>query len=728
MTQKNRSRPPKLMRPDQRKPAARLGSAAEKSGSEYQPTATRTAQKLTKREKASAAPLSEKPIQSQEPRALTAKATLLSQSQAELERNLAAIKQRTTGIPSPQETDPTLNPFAPLGQLEELGSRLSQLGLKQDETESLQDLLGKWSVDEIVAIRQLPYVQSPDHVVQLFRLSRPVDEILSLANLKAPGFTGPRTVDELVRLSASPRSTDELTQIANLSQIHGVGDLLSLAASARPVADLIALAELNKVGLAHPPSLNDILDLARLNNTTDEIKQLAGLAQVQASADILKLANLSRPVAEIVSLANLRIGGSLNPPSLDEIAQLNGLPKRTTDILQLASLPEIRDVPRLINEATAVTEAKSMGEEWDTLDKRWYSLQGTWNKDWPIDGLISATETMWRTASLGVHNSTYDSEHRPQEPGPDDILAFTLVKVRVQSAIEAIAAFSDVVRAGQDAWTLCEQQRRDAEQLVADIDQLLIYYNVASGERTSALNAKLAADAASLSIQQIQVNLNGRKGSYRLLTTLDSATTNGEKAALVAHQSTLNSVIAPSIQNTRAGVATLLADPGFQESSQYRNLRLPKSIVTGADWTSLQPVQKDRLNTALQGFPPTRWGFEGHPPENAATPRPKPPTYTGTTIPVPELSNGFPKVSGEIVYDWIFGTKNHGIPARQMKARIDMAHAGQPIVIHGRISLNCPAIKEVQGNRIRYTWENVTDEFIENSLTGTLITYFQVSS
>ncbi len=198
--------------------------------------------------------------------------------------------------------------------------------------------LNRFTLAEIRLLLPLWQVSTWDQMAQLGQLTRSAADIITLA-----GIGGPFGAPSLANIIALDRFTGpEIVQIRGLAQYGGWTDLVALATSNRPVADIVALAGLLK-GFA-TPTMPQILALNRF--TLTEIQQLRPLWQVMSWADIVRLAGLNRSAADLVTLAGLGFA----QPTLDqiiamdrftgpEIVQIRGLAQYGgwTDLVALAT-------------------------------------------------------------------------------------------------------------------------------------------------------------------------------------------------------------------------------------------------------------------------------------------------------------------------------------------------------------------------------------------------------
>lgn len=453
--------------------------------------------------------------------------------------------------------------------------------------------------------------------------------------------------------------------------------------------------------------LADAIQIHGLNLSNADATSLSGMTQVTSVADLVQVEGLNLPVADRLQLGTLGAHGLAAAPTLAEIVLLDQSRHSIANILQLAQQEIVTTPAQLLTLANSVTDRNSLWFEWQESNHALQSLQEGWSH-WPINGIFNDIyANLWAPATVNAKVLS------TKQPSPTEIQNFLVAKAGLQARLNRINAFIPALDEGRTQLTLCDTLTGNLLPVQTMIQKMLIYYNTPSVARTAILGQQVILNTAITDIATEKTQITLEKTAYNALLDISITQSAANLALQQAHGDTLGAIPTPAAINA---VITPYQTLAFQGTQAYPNLKLTQTAEAHAFWQSLLPLEKQRLNTKLAGFPVTAWNQQGYPGT-----RQKQHGYTGATIQIPTLA-GFPvAVSGEVVHDWIFNTQNHGQPAAKMDRMIRLAQAGATYPIMA--NWNAAPRNVVGGGRTQYGWDNIAVNIVITN-GGVLITFY----
>ncbi|MGZ4107138.1 MAG: hypothetical protein ACXVO1_07350 [Tumebacillaceae bacterium] len=401
------------------------------------------------------------------------------------------------------------------------------------------------------------------------------------------------------------------------------------------------------------------------------------------------------------------------PPTPSALARALHTPATIMQLQRTIGNRAVIQLLRSTQTAQLASDKDVLTEGWTTTDKKWETFKQSWGNGWTVKGLFQSTEQLWSATSQKVRSAIKSGNVQAS-----DLQELTTAKQQMDDRMTALTEFkSDVLIPMAEQLQKYNERLQDTTKTLKSIDDLLKYQdnpNVQLTLNTRKTNAETVRDNLANTITQMQNN----KTAYDELETINADTINTEKAKPDTYNTALTTDVTFDNAPINGQNAALEAEPGFAEYKKYTNLGLTRTIANHPFWQSLTLTNKTNLNAKLAGFSVAAWNAQGYPHS-----RTKQNAYTGPTILIPTV-NGFPtSVSGEIVHDWIFNTKNHGHKASVMRPRVQAALTASPLTLIG--SFKSKHYYEDPGANTVSTWDNLALRIVIRG--GTLITYFDTN-
>jgi hypothetical protein len=565
-----------------------------------------------------------------------------------------------------------------------------------------------FSASEIQLLSSLPAVRGPGDLARLAGLGVRASDLAAVGRL--PVVT---TTDHIAALVRSGRSPAEIAQLDAVPQVANGADLVQLAYSAFPSPRLTTLAAFVQVR-----SLNDLLTAAALALSTNDLILLTTVPQATIVADLATLGGAALPAADLVVIAGLG-GPMFTPPTVAEIVELCSLGRSAAQILQLAGAEGVTNSAQLVALVERTKDTERVDVDWEAFNQRFDVAQGAWRTRWPIPMVFAAIDL-----GLGQRNSLLKRlPYGGRRAADADLLQqYAMLSARLGTMLDLLDRLAPAIDEGMGALTEADRRHSEVTRLIDEIDSdFLQYYTAPSAAHTTVTNQRALLVLAQAALDTERTATTADKATYAGLAALTDAIVTQAVNAQHNHRLALDGITAT---NLLEAPLVALRTVGYQDRRAYPNLNLGPQQTGHAFWQLLNGPERTLWNNKLAGHRVISWSTAGHPPATAHRPHVR--GYGGPLL-IPRLA-GFPAlVSGEIVYDWIFGTPGHGHAASVMAGMLTKALGGLPHNVRGLGPL-APDNDTTGPGRTVYGWRNISTRIVmTNGANPTLITYYNPS-